>query len=129
MASKEKQGYFPPLNPQDESTVQPRQPGRPQQRRGWEQEWIPVADEELKTLVDREDPVRQLTNHNTLGLKTIYFTREKQVNIGLVRSMIKRQLKLGRVIRALNFVGDEVLKTEKHEKAIIAANEALRLVN
>lgn len=56
--------------------------------------------------MDREYPVRKLINHNLQGLTTIYFVAEKEDNIGLVRSMTERQLKLERVIRELNFIGD-----------------------
>lgn len=49
----------------------------------------------------------------------------------MVRSVIERQLKLGRVVSGLNFIGyednevTEILTTAKHAQAIIAANNAL----
>lgn len=42
-----------------------------QKRSGWEHDWIPVADDELKQLVDREDPARKLIDHNLQGLTLI----------------------------------------------------------
>lgn len=64
-------------------------------------------------------------------MTSIYFIREKQGNIGMVRSMIERQLKLGRVVRGLKFTEDEdngvteILTKAKHAQDIIAANKAL----
>lgn len=126
---------FPPLAQPTNDHVPTRPLEKQQNRRGWEHEWLPVEDDELKMLVDREDPVRKLINHNLQGLTSIYFTREKQGNIGMVRPLIERQLKLGRVVRGLNFKGDEnnevteILTTAKHAQAIIAANETLIQAN
>lgn len=66
-----------------------------------------MNDRELDLLVDKEDPVRQLVNHNVQGFKTLYFVIQKQGNIGMVRSFIERQLKIGRMMKGLNFTRDE----------------------
>lgn len=135
LTNNPKAAEYPPLHTQVEVRQQETQSKKPQNRRGWEQEWIPVNDDELKQLVDREDPVRRLINHNLQGLTTLYFVREKQGSIGMVRSLIERQLELGRVIKGLNFIGDdenevtEIITTTKHGKAIIAANDNLLQMN
>lgn len=81
--------------------------GKPNGRRGWEQEWKPADDIELSLLVDRNDPVRKLIDHNLRCLTSLYFVREKKGNTGMVRTLLERQLKLGRVIKGLNFIGDD----------------------
>lgn len=53
----------------------------------------------------------------------------------MVRYLIERYLKLGRVIKGLNFIGDadneitEILTLNKHVKAIISATDALITAN
>lgn len=58
---------FPALTPQADGQEAPTPQNKKQNRRGWEPDWIPLADEELNLLVDREDPVRKLINHNLQG--------------------------------------------------------------
>lgn len=96
---------FPPL-PQSPSHSQ-RKDGSTKANgsRGWEHDWKPVNDSELSMLIDKEDPVRKLINNNLRGLTSLYFIREKQGNIGMVRTLIERQLRLGRIIKGLNFIG------------------------
>lgn len=98
-------------------------------------ETIPVNDHELEKLVDRGYPVRRLIDHNQQGLTLLYFVREKQGGIGLVRNLIERQLQIGRVVKGLNFIWDEdneikeIVTLKKHAKEIVAANGAFIKAN
>lgn len=89
-----------------------------------------MDDIELDMLIDRKDPVQKLVNHDLDILTTIYFIRQKQGNIGMAQTLIERQLKIGRVIKGLNFPEEEdrevteILTIAKHADAIIEANDA-----
>lgn len=92
---------------------------------------MPVLDSELENLVDKNDPGRKLIDRNRSGFKTLYFIREKHGSIGLVRNNLELQLGLGRVVKGLNFLGDddyevtEIITLEKQAEAVVAASEAL----
>lgn len=122
---------FPPLAHESKGSKDEHEKTN-RRNRGWEKDHLPVGDDELDQLVDRSDPVRRMTDHNLAGLKLLYFVREKQGNIGMVRNYIeRRQLQLGRVIKGPNFIEyeknevTEVVALAKLEKATIVANEAL----
>lgn len=94
-----------------------------------------MDDRELNQLVDRNDPIRRLIDYNLQGLTALYFVREKQGKIGMVRSLLERQLRLGRIIKGLNFIDDEenevteIVLQAKHTNAFIAENETVRQKN
>lgn len=124
------QDDFPPINPNNTPSLQ-QQAENQNNKQGWEQDWIPVANCELEEPIDKEDPVRKLIKNNIYGFTTLYFTREKRGGIRKVRALIERQLQLGRVIKGLNFIGDEdkevteVVTLKKHATEIIATNDTL----
>lgn len=49
-----------------------------------------MDDSKLRQLIDRNDPIRRMINYNLQGLTSIYFVREKQGVIGMVRSLLER---------------------------------------
>lgn len=103
--------------------------------KGWEIDWKPVADDELNQLIDREDPIQQIIDHNLQGMTTLYFIREKKGGICMVRSLIECQIQLGWIIKGLNFIGDtdnvvtEIVTPTKHREEIIADNDKIIRAN
>lgn len=96
--------------------------------RGREKEREPVENAELELLVHREDHIRRLIDYNLSGFCILYFTRIRQGSISEVRGLLERQIQLGRVVKGLDFIGDEenevteVVTLAKNAKAFITAN-------
>lgn len=72
MSSKIEPANFPPLPTNPNTQVETKR-NKQNKRRGWKHEWKAVDKSKLEQLVDRDDPVRQLIDHNTQGLTALYF--------------------------------------------------------
>lgn len=73
-----------------------------------------------------DDPINDLIDHHLTGLTLIYFKMAFYGNISEVRKHLENHLGLGRVIKAINFIGDgdnnstELCILAKNLRAIVA---------